>query len=271
MENVVTKKDIEKCRWRWMLWSHSGYNYERMQAMAVCWAHQAIIKKLYPAGDERRKEALLRQLIFFNTEVFLGSAIIGLSAAMEEQYAKGELEDPDLITSIKSGLMGPFAGIGDTLTQVIITPIVVSIAISLVLGGNTALGPILVIVVGCAWVIFEGYVFFNLGHDKGSEALLDLLENGMINQLIDAAGILGCTVMGGLVASYVKLQTVLVISTDYSSFNLQTDVLDAILPNMLPLALTFAIYALYKKGWRVGRITLLIFAVGIVGSLIGIF
>lgn len=53
---------------------------------------------------------------FFNTEAIWGTPIHGITIAMEEEKAKGEDIPDSAITGIKTGLMGPLAGIGDTIT-----------------------------------------------------------------------------------------------------------------------------------------------------------
>ncbi len=64
-----------------------SFNFERMQAMGFCVSLIPALKKLYQ-GDEL-KAALKRHLEFFNTQPFLGAAIMGIIAAMEEKRANG--------------------------------------------------------------------------------------------------------------------------------------------------------------------------------------
>ncbi len=270
MANDVTRKDLEKCWWRWQLFNHSCYNYERMQGSAVCLSMVPLAKKLYPNDPEKKKEMLQRELQFFNTETIWGASIIGLAAAMEEDVAAGRLEDTESITAVKSGLMGPFAGIGDTVTQGIVTPLTISIGIGLVMGGATLAGPLLVLVVGTLYTAILGHTSYFLGHDQGSEAIFNILESGQINKFIQAAGILGCTVMGALIAQYVSMKCGIQINSEYGNFNLQTDLFDALLPKMLPLLLTLGCWKLIGKGWSTIKVTGLIALVGIVGGLLGI-
>jgi len=269
-EKVVSRQDLEKAWRRWQFFNHSCYQYERMQAPAVCLSMVPIAKALYPNDAEKRKEMLLRELQFFNTEVIWGASIIGLAAAMEEDVAAGKLEDTESITAVKSGLMGPFAGIGDTITQGIVTPLTISIGIGLTMGGATLAGPILVFLVGTIYTLILGHISYFLGHDQGSEAIFKILESGQINKFIQGAGILGCTVMGALIAQYVSLKCGIQINSEYGNFNLQTDLFDALLPKMLPLLLTLLCWRLVGKGWSTLKITGLLAAIGIVGGLLGI-
>lgn len=62
-----------------------------------------------------------------------------------------------------------------------------------------------------------------------------------------AASIVGMTVIGALVASYVHLSTPLIMTAGEAKVALQTDVLDKLMPNLLPLSFTLLVYWLMKK------------------------
>ena len=93
-------------------------------------------RKLYKDNKDLRIEAMQRHTSFFNCEPCLGSSIVGLVLAMEEQKALGAELDNDAITSIKTGLMGPLSGIGDTLIQGVILPLLIAFAVDFAKGGN---------------------------------------------------------------------------------------------------------------------------------------
>ena len=118
----LTRRDVQRSFWLWTFFSHANYNYERLQGTAFAQAMTPIIRKLYKDPDEI-KAALKRHLVFFNTEPNVGGVIHGAVIAMEEQRANGAPIDDDAINSVKSGLMGPLAGIGDVISQGTITPI----------------------------------------------------------------------------------------------------------------------------------------------------
>src|SRR5438128_1294197 len=135
----VTRRDLI---WSWVLWtffSHANYNYERLQATAFAHAMTPIIRRLYHSPDEIRA-ALKRHLVFFNTEPNWGGVIHGAVIAMEEQRANGADIDDDAINSVKSGLMGPLAGVGDTIDQGTITPILLSLGIGIAAGNAGVAG-----------------------------------------------------------------------------------------------------------------------------------
>ena len=72
---------------------------------------------------------------FYNNEPYLGIVLLGIIIAMEEERAiKGnEVVPAEAISSIKAGLMGPLASIGDTVNQGIIYTLFLAIGVSLTL------------------------------------------------------------------------------------------------------------------------------------------
>ncbi len=82
---------------------------------------------------------------------------------------------------------------------------------------------------------------------------------------------MGCTVLGALVGNFVTVKLGINIPVGTGElFNLQSQLLDTILPGLLPLLLTLGSYFLLKKGWSSVKVILLVVAVGLVGGLLGI-
>ena len=79
-----------------------------------------VIKRLY-TDPEDIKAALKRYLVFFNTEPsFIGNVIPGICASLEEERANGADISDEMINGLRTGLMGPLAGVGDSLAGGII-------------------------------------------------------------------------------------------------------------------------------------------------------
>ena len=267
----VSKSALNKCFWNWAFFAHACYNYERLQGTGFLHSMTPIIDELYDKDDlQGRSYAMTRHAAFFNTEPRVGTAIIGLAAAMEERIASGEEELAETVTSVKTGLMGPLAGIGDTLMQAILSPLLLSIAIGIAESGNV-LGPILYFVAFVVLAIVLHRIFFNIGYNQGDEGIAQLLESGAINKVITGAGIMGCTVMGALAANYVALNANVVIPFTTGEFNLQANFFDAIMPKMLPLALTLVVwYFMDKKGVSSTRMLVILVVAGAILGAIGI-
>ncbi|MCB6543821.1 PTS system mannose/fructose/sorbose family transporter subunit IID, partial [Desulfovibrio desulfuricans] len=65
-----------------------------------------------------------RHTSMFNTNCDWGSIIHGITISLEEQRALGHDDiSPEVIQSLKLGLMGPLAGIGDSVDQGIVATI----------------------------------------------------------------------------------------------------------------------------------------------------
>jgi D-glucosaminate-specific PTS system IID component len=79
------------------------------------------------SAKEEQVEALKRHLNFFNSEQTFGSVIQGISIAMEEQKTRGEPISDASITGIKTGLMGPLAGMGDSIIWAAVMPLLIAI------------------------------------------------------------------------------------------------------------------------------------------------
>ena len=267
---LLDKKTIRKSWLRWIMFNQANYNYERMQGTGFCHAMVPVIEKLYPDDAEKRGELMTTHMQFFNTEPQWGACIIGLSAAMEEKRKQGSAEiTEEAITSLKSGLMGPLAGIGDTIDGGVITPLMLTLFIGITMTGNIfgVIGYILLEAL-IMWTIY--WYSYRIGYEKGSEAIVNIMESGMINQLIAGASIMGCLVLGGLVGNYVSLGLSVNIPLGETMFNLQEQLFDVILPGMLPLLLTLGCFTLTKKGWSSVKVILLIVALGLAGGLLGI-
>ncbi|MFQ9653231.1 MAG: PTS system mannose/fructose/sorbose family transporter subunit IID [Enterocloster sp.] len=95
--------------------------------MVRAWAYAMMpaLRKLYKGKDEELKEAIDRHLLPYISEMSLGNCIMGAALAMEEEIAAGsEGIDGDDVITLKSSLMGPFAGFGDSLLWSTYAPVV---------------------------------------------------------------------------------------------------------------------------------------------------
>ncbi len=226
-----------------------------------------IIKKLYPQKEEQ-VEALKRHLNFFNSEQTFGAVIQGISIAMEEQKTRGEAINDASITGIKTGLMGPLAGMGDSIIWAAVMPLLIAIFIPFAANGS-AMGGILPLILYPAITLAISYGMVHKGYTLGRDSIISLLQGGRIKELIYGANVLGLIMMGALSASFVKITSPLKISALKGSEVVVQQILDSIAPGLLPLAAVFAIYFyLVKKGPRYTTILLSIVALSVVCSLL---
>lgn len=271
-KSLLTKKDIQKCFWRWQRSHIANYNYERMQASGVVWAMSPVLRKLYGNDKEAMTDALQRHLQFFNTEPNFGGPIVSVAIAMEEQKAAGADITGDTIDSVKVGLMGPLAGIGDTLWQGTIIPIVLSFTIPFASQGNIILGPVAFFVCYLLIMRIIAYKLWMMGYNKGKESILKILKGSLLKRVMAFAQTLGPIVMGALTYNFVTISTPLKISLQSTDgLSVQTGILDALIPGLLPLAVTLGTYYLLKRKISTAKIMLIMIVASIVCGGLGIF
>lgn len=259
----------------WLIWEtfpQTCYNYERMMGQVVAHMFSVIINFLYKDDPEKRKEVMRREIEFFNVHVEFGACILGMTVALEEQKAMGENIPGEFITNLKTSLMGPLAGMGDTIWQGVVIPILLAVCIDLTRSGDgNVWGAIIYAVVIIVAAYGLSYWNFMFGYKAGSEAIMDFLEKGILNKLIKGASIMGCMVMGGLVVNYVTAVCGIEIVSSTSNYSIQESFLDAVCPKILPLGMTMLVYYLMsKRRWSSVKIIGLIIVIGIIGGATGI-
>lgn len=266
----LTKKDITKSMWIYYAGAELSNSYERLQSLVFCASMTPILKKLY-STDEELSAALKRHLVFFNTEGILGAIIQGITISMEEQKANGENVTDDAITGIKTGLMGPIAGMGDAIIWAALMPILFSIFLPFASEGS-AFGGIMPLILYPAITIVISYLLIHNGYTLGKKSIVTLLHGGKMKSIIFTANVIGLTMMGALSASYVTLSTPLEFTVRGGSSIIVQDILDMVAPGILPLAAVFIIYAyLRKKGPRYTKILLTVVIVSVIASVLGVF
>ncbi|GMA52814.1 hypothetical protein GCM10025857_41710 [Alicyclobacillus contaminans] len=109
----VAKKELNSVFWRSFA-LQGAFNFERMQNIGYAYSMVPIIKKLYK-NKEEQAQALDRHLEIFNTTPQMVPLILGISSAMEEENANNVNFDEQSINAVKASLMGPLAGIGDSI------------------------------------------------------------------------------------------------------------------------------------------------------------
>jgi PTS system mannose-specific IID component len=262
----LTRGDLIRSWALWTFFAHANYNYERLQGTGFAHAMTPIIKRLYTTPDEIRA-ALKRHLVFFNTEPNFGNVVHGTVIAMEEQRANGAPIDDDAINSVKSGLMGPMAGIGDTLSQSTITPILLALGIGIAGGtasgsvvpqltGTTGnpLGAILYMVLVSVVIVAIGYTAWMQGYARGKSFVTDILRSGTIDRVLIGAGVLGNMVLGALAAKFVVVNLAPTVTIAGAQLNLQAAIVDPLFPGALALGLVVMTWWLLR---RISPLTLL--------------
>ena len=263
--NKIEKKQLKSVFWRSFA-LQGAFNYERMQNVGYMYAMLPVIKKLY-RNKEDQAAAITRHLEIFNTTPAVVPTIMGISAAMEEKNANNPAFDVQSINAVKASLMGPLAGIGDSIFWGTVRIIAAGIGVSIAKDGNL-FGPLLFLVLYNLPNILVRIFGLKLGYQVGVNSLDRIQKEGLMDKIMAVATIVGLCVVGGMVATMLNITTPLKWNISGAEIVVQ-DILDQILPKMLPLAFTFGIYKLLKKA-SITKITIGIIIFGIAVHLIGI-
>lgn len=270
-EEVMTEDVFKKTFWR-SFPLQACFNFERMQNIGFAYMMIPALKKLYP-NKEDLKIALKRHLTIFNTTPAVVTFIAGATIAMEEKIKnakeKGEEADEESINAVKTALMGPLAGIGDSFFWGTFRIIGAGIGASLAAKGSI-MGAVLFLLIYNIPHLVVRYQGLKLGYKSGVSFLESLSKGGVIALLTEVAKILGLVVVGSMCGSMVSLSTPLVLKISGAKIVFQ-EVFDGIIKGLLPLGFTWLLYKLLQKGFKTTTLLWGILALGIIGAVAGIF
>lgn len=234
----LTKSDLRKVNFRWLLGSQIAWNYERMMSTGYIFAMLPVLRKIYKDDDELR-EVLKSHLQFFNTNPSMGHMLLGTTLAIEEEMG---YESKDVVTSLKTGLMGPLAGIGDTIFGVIASTVFGSIAAYMALEGSY-----IGVLIWTVWYIVRILIrleLFNIGYKQGVKLVTTLSDK--LKHLSEAATVLGLTVIGALIPTVVKAKVPYIFTSGDVKLEVQ-EILNQIMPSLIPISMVALIYWLLGK------------------------
>lgn len=203
---------------------------------------------LYPDEPDKQKEMIENHMVYFNTETIMGSIVPGVVLGLEVEKAKGnDSISNDIIQSVKTALAGPFAGIGDSIIQGMIIPIIISISIGLSSSGS-ALGAVFMMLSYLAICFPITYYMFKLGVTLGVDGAEKILSSGIKDRLLNSIQVLGLLVVGAVTASASSLNVKAEFNINNLNIKVQ-DYLDRIYPGVTVLLAAFTVYWLirYKK------------------------
>ena len=270
-EKMLDNRDLMRMYWR-STFLLGSFNFERMQAMGFCYTLMPAIRKVYRGDKAAEAAALKRHLEFYNTQPWVSSVVFGVTAAMEEQKAKGEDISEETITSVKVGLMGPLAGVGDPIFWGTARPVLAALGASLALNGSIV-GPLLFFVGINLLRVLTRWYGLKFGYERGTEMVTEV-GGGQLKKITQMAAIMGLFVMGALVSKWTTIKFPTVVSSVKNDDGIMVDttvqsILDQLLPGLAALGLTFLCMWLLNKKVNALWIILGMFAVGILGRWTG--
>ena len=256
----------------WRSWAiQDSWNYERQMNMGFLYGIAPTIDRLYPDENDpeqvaRRKEAYERHMAFYNCTPQTSAFVLGLASSMEGEYARDpENFDPETINAVKTSLMGPLSGIGDSFFQGTIRTIAFGLGTALAAQGSM-LGPVLAMVISAVFSIPITWYAGKFGYEMGN-SFLDRLQSGTMEKIMYACGIVGLMAIGGMVATLIGITTPLTFSE--GTVVLQ-DILNGIVPMVLDLGAVMGMYWLVKHNVKTSWLLLLCIVGGIALSALGI-
>ena len=266
-DKKLTKQDLNRIFWNIQSMSFS-YNYEKLQTIGFAHCMIPVLERLYADADKAtRIKAMKRHLEFYNSQVNTGALILGVTAALEEKTSE---EEKEAVVSVKAGLMGPFAGLGDSLLKFTWLPICGSIGAAFALQGNI-IGPLLMFILFNIVNVGSKYFFIHYGYNKGVDLIEQSKNSNIIQRISNIANVVGVMVLGSLIATTVKISTPLVIAVGEQSIKVQ-EMLDKVIPNLLTLLFALGIFFLVKKFKGKHTVALIIgmMCIGVIFSMLGI-
>lgn len=266
----ITKKTLAKSFHHWYYGHLTCFSQEHMQTFGYLTSMLPIVEELYKDKAEQ-KEAMQTYTAFFNTEPQLGALVVGITAGLEEARANGDAVDSETINGMRAGLMGPIAGIGDSLVVGTLIPVLLGIALGLSKGGNP-IGALFYILV---WnvLIYGGMRFaYFKGYELGDKAV-EFLVGPKGQALRKAISVIGGMVIGAVAATWVSVTTSLELkNADGEAFLKLQEKIDGVYPGLLTAGfITLCWWLMAKKKVSPNIVMLLLVVIALIGVALGIF
>ena len=269
-EKKLDRRDLMRIFWRSCMLD-SSWNYERQQNLGYSFAVAPAIEKLYDSDSDKQRRAYTRSLDFMAITPQLSTLLMGIDVAMEEENAENPDFDDASIAAVKTSLMGPLAGIGDSLIAGTLRVIGTGIAIGFAQQGSPLGALILLLVFNIPGLLIRWFGL-QMGYKYGSAFITDAARGGVMEKVTYAASIVGLVAIGGMIASYVSLDLSMITVGSGDFAQPITDYFDMIMPCLPQLIVFGFMYWImgrkFKTTWvLVGTIVVCILAC-MIGSLL---
>ncbi len=268
-KNLVPAKPLDKSVLNKMvirsLFLQGSFNFERMQAAGWLYSILPGLEKIHTEKEDL-SASMDHNLEFFNTHPFLVTFVMGIVLSLEQQKT-----DIPTIRAVRVAAMGPLGGIGDAIFWFTLVPIAAGISANLALSGGSGafFAPVLFLLIFNVVQFAIRFKLMTWSYKLGTSAIDVLTANA--KEFTRAASILGVFVVGALTSIYGATSVKIVIQNGESPIDIQ-NILNGILPQMIPLALTLLLYSFFKKkNWTPIKGIMLLLIIGIVGAMFGIW
>jgi len=243
------KKSIQIKLFFRVWWLMFCTSYTKQQGTSTVWQLEPFLADIYGKDTDEYYDALQRHQNFFNTTPMFASFIYAIVISMEyERKAAldaGKDFDDASIEAIKVALMGPIAGIGDSIQLSCLRVIATGVAIGFSQQGSW-LGPILFALIYNIPNQIIHWFCGSLGMKLGTGFITEAMASGKMQAFTKGFTVLGMIMVGAMTAQFVTVKTTLVIPTGGATFDLQA-MFDSILPGFVPLAVTMGCFFYLRK------------------------
>ncbi|EFF41519.1 PTS system mannose/fructose/sorbose family transporter subunit IID [Mycoplasmopsis alligatoris] len=248
----------------------SGFNYANFQGLGYANAIYPALKKIYGKGA-KLKESLLNNIEFFNSNPQTLPLITSVHLSL---LANGQsISDA---RTIKMSLMGPLAGIGDSLSQFAIFPLFSIIAVGFAQTGSI-LGPVIFLFGINTILIIMRVSLGLLGYKLGEKAIGKLATS--MQTIIRISSMVGVTIIAALAIRLTKVNFALEFSqridAGAAGFQVKVISIQEILNNIMPLMaagiwVMFIYFMVTKYKWSPYKVIIVTILVGITCGVFGI-
>lgn len=260
----LTKEDFNQINKRSLFTFQLGWNYERMQASGYLYIILPQLRKMYGDGTPALKEMMKLHTQFFNTSNFFHTIITGIDLALEESDG---VDSKDAVNGIKTGLMGPFAPIGDAIFGSLVPAIMGTVAATMAATGNPV-GIFLWVAVAMAINVFR-WKQLEVAYTEGTKLITTMRDR--LTAIVDAASVMGVFMMGALIATMINFEVSFVPSIGDKAIDIQ-DLLNTIFPRLVPAIFTgFVFWLLGRRGMTSTKAILIIIVLALSFSALGHF
>jgi len=240
----------------------ASWNYERMQSLGYAYILEPSLDHLF-SDPVRRAGRKTRHLEFYNTNPYVSNVVTGINIALEERIAASDDSDDKLVTSIKIGMMGPLAGVGDSIFWGTMRPLLASIGATLALRGSI-LGPVFFFLSWNSMRLLTLWGLLEYGYRSGTR-IVHVIATGVLRQVTEGATIVGLIVMGSLVADWAHVDFAVQWTIAHDQHLTLNHIINSVLPRAPSLLLVGLTLWLLGRGWSSVKVILLLFAMAVGG------
>jgi len=253
------------------LLSHSvfvNFSMAKMEANGFTITMAPAIESIYGDDMDSKREAYARHQAFFNTHAVAFNFIAGLCYAMERDLKEGKLTG-GTIDAIKASLMGPTAGMFDSIFFNCLRVIGAGIGIGLCSAGNILGTIIFILFYGVSQSVIKWYLL-EVGYDLGTSFIDTIFNSGLMSIATRCSSILGMIMVGAMTATTVGFPLSWVAHVGQTEI-VVADLFNAIYPGILSVVIVLIMMSLIKKGKKPLTLILGLMAFCLVGAFLGIF